>query len=152
MPCYVECSPAGYPLFYNNDFLDLAEMEINLNKYKDGYGKYRYKHVVMLRMPNVPPTVPPKDFPVQKNTKKKIMIWDENTSASSGRLEKGISGKASLIDIKRSPRPDGSSGSRGSGSLPSLTGRSIEGVPPGVWYRSGASGSPNTFQSSSHSR
>ncbi len=36
-------------------------MEIDLKKYRAGYGNYRYKHVVMIRPPDVPPMVPPKD-------------------------------------------------------------------------------------------
>jgi hypothetical protein len=37
-------------------------MEIDLNRYREGYkGKYLYKHVVMVRPPDVPPKVPPKD-------------------------------------------------------------------------------------------
>ena len=65
--CYVESSPAGYPLFRNCGFEDVAEMEIELNRYKKkgvGYGLYRYKHVVMIRAPDddvQPPEVPPKD-------------------------------------------------------------------------------------------
>ena len=63
--CYLESSPAGYPLFQKCDFEDVTEMEIELNQYKkNGYGQYRYKHIVMIRPPNVvvvPPKVPPKD-------------------------------------------------------------------------------------------
>ena len=64
--CYVESSPAGYPLFRNCGFEDVAEMEIELNRYKKkggSYGLYRYKHIVMIRPPEVdsPPAVPPKD-------------------------------------------------------------------------------------------
>ena len=69
--CYVESSPAGYPLFRNCGFEDVAEMEIELNRYKKkgvSYGQYRYKHIVMIRAPDevpssplLPPEVPPKD-------------------------------------------------------------------------------------------
>lgn len=38
-------------------------MEIDLNRYKAQYrdGEYRYKHVIMIRPPDLPPNVPPKD-------------------------------------------------------------------------------------------
>ena len=64
LQCYLESSPAGYPLFKKCDFEDVTEMEIELNQYKTGssYGQYRYKHIVMIRPPNTPPKVPPKDL------------------------------------------------------------------------------------------
>ena len=68
LQCYLESSPAGYPLFQKCDFEDVTEMEIELNKYKkSGYGQYKYKHIVMIRPPNVPPKVPPKDIDVSKH-------------------------------------------------------------------------------------
>ena len=74
LQCYLESSPAGYPLFRKCDFEDVTEMEIELNKYKnDGYGQYKYKHIVMIRPPNVPPKVPPKDMVVSKSP---IGSWD----------------------------------------------------------------------------
>ena len=37
-------------------------MEIDLNRYREGFkGKYLYKHVIMVRPPDMPPKVPPKD-------------------------------------------------------------------------------------------
>lgn len=74
LQCYLESSPAGYPLFKKCDFEDVTEMEIELNKYKDQhYGQYIYKHIVMIRPPNAPPTVPPKDLVVEKRP---IGYWD----------------------------------------------------------------------------
>ena len=74
LQCYLESSPAGYPLFKKCDFEDVTEMEIELNKYKDHhYGQYIYKHIVMIRPPNAPPTVPPKDLVVEKRP---IGYWD----------------------------------------------------------------------------
>ena len=74
LQCYLESSPAGYPLFQKCDFEDVTEMEIELNKYKrHGYGQYIYKHMVMIRPPNVPPRPPPKD-PV--NEKHPTGYWD----------------------------------------------------------------------------
>lgn len=74
LQCYLESSPAGYPLFKKVDFEDVTEMEIELNKYKDhGYGQYKYKHIVMIRPPSVPPKVPPKDLVIEKQP---IGYWD----------------------------------------------------------------------------
>ena len=71
LQCYTESSPAGYPLFQQCGFEDVAEMEIELNRYKNkksgGYGQFRYKHIVMIRSPadggRLPPPaeVPSKD-------------------------------------------------------------------------------------------
>ena len=74
LQCYLEASPAGYPLFRKADFVEVAEMEIDLNKYRERMGVCKYKHVVMKVAagvcrrihaptipPNVPPQVPPKD-------------------------------------------------------------------------------------------
>lgn len=74
LQCYLESSPAGYPLFKKCDFEDVSEMEIELNKYhKNRYGQYIYKHVVMIRPPNVPPKVPPKDLFIEKYP---VGYWD----------------------------------------------------------------------------
>lgn len=74
LQCYLESSPAGYPLFQKCDFEDVTEMEIELNKYKnDGYGQYKYRHIVMIRPPSIPPKVPPKDMVVSKSP---IGSWD----------------------------------------------------------------------------
>lgn len=74
LQCYLESSPTGYPLFKKCDFEDVTEMEIELNKYKpNGYGQFIYKHIVMIRTPNVPPNVPPKDLIITKNP---IGYWD----------------------------------------------------------------------------
>lgn len=74
LQCYLESSPTGYPLFKKCDFEDVTEMEIELNEYKnDGYGQYKYKHIVMIRPPNVPPKVPPKDLVIEKHP---IGYWD----------------------------------------------------------------------------
>ena len=62
LQCYLEASPSGYPFFRKLDFHDVTEMEIDLNRYRTGYhGTYLYKHIVMIRPPDVPPIVPPKD-------------------------------------------------------------------------------------------
>ena len=61
LQCYLEASPIGYPLFRKADFEDVAEMEIDLNKHREGRGHRKYKHVVMVRPPIAPPQVPPKD-------------------------------------------------------------------------------------------
>ncbi len=81
LQCYVESSPAGYPLFQKYDFADVTEMEIELNKYKKhGYGQYKYKHIVMIRPPNVPPKVPPKDLAISKHP---IGYWDFGLPAAA---------------------------------------------------------------------
>jgi len=63
LQCYLEASSSGHRLFRKMDFHDVAEMEIDLNRYRAGYGNgiYMYKHVVMIRPPDMPPKVPPKD-------------------------------------------------------------------------------------------
>lgn len=109
MQCYVESSPAGYSLFKSHDFEDVTEMEIDLRRYRrkgfNGRNPYKYKHTVMIRPPDTPPRVPPKDVKVlQKQGEWNFALPDEEGSGESG--ERGISGRASLIDIKRSPRPD----------------------------------------------
>ena len=113
MQCYVESSPAGYPLFKNHDFEDVTDIEIELSKYREGHGTYKYRHVVMTRPPDTPPMVPPKDLIVQEPSE-----WDfgfeDTISLSNGNSGRRISGKASLIEIKRSPRPDRSISSRNS--------------------------------------
>ena len=113
MHCYVESSPAGYPLFKNHGFEDVTDIEIDLGKYRDGYGSYRYNHVIMTRPPDTPPMVPPKDPKVQQVPTLDFGFPDEPLlrNGNSGRR---ISGKASLIEIKRSPRPDRSRSSKGS--------------------------------------
>ena len=74
LQCYVESSPAGYPLFRKCDFEDVTEMEIELNKYKSsGYGQYKYKHMVMTRPPKIPPKVPPKDLVLKRYP---VGYWD----------------------------------------------------------------------------
>lgn len=74
LQCYLESSPAAYPLFKKCDFEDVTEMEIELNRYrKQSYGQYKYKHMVMIRPPNVPPRPPPKDLVVEKHP---IGYWD----------------------------------------------------------------------------
>lgn len=83
LQCYLESSPAGYPLFKKCDFEDVTEMEIELNKYhKKRYGQCIYKHVVMIRPPNVPPKVPPKDLLIEKYP---VGYWDfgQPTTAES---------------------------------------------------------------------
>ena len=87
LQCYLESSPAGYPLFKKCDFEDVTEMEIELNKYKDHrYGQYKYKHIVMIRPPNVPPKVPPKDLAIEKHP---IGYWDFGlpTTAESSEID-----------------------------------------------------------------
>ena len=104
--CYVESSPAGYPLFRNCGFEDVAEMEIELNRYKKkggSYGLYRYKHIVMIRPPEVesPPEVPPKDghdrHVVSVSKDSPIGYWDfgvaEGEEGSTG--SDGDSGRGS---------------------------------------------------------
>jgi len=115
MPCYVESSPAGYPLFRKFDFDDVTDMEIDLIKYRHGYGSYRYKHIVMTRVPDIPPTVPPKNSGSQHGGSGSL----DRLSLSNGNSAHRISGKASLIETKRSPRPDRSSSSKESDSATS---------------------------------
>lgn len=91
LKCYLESSPAGYPLFKKCDFQDVTEMEIELNKYKtNGYGQYIYKHIVMIRPLNIPPRVPPKDLVVEKHP---IGYWDfrlpTTAESSNGDNDKG---------------------------------------------------------------
>ena len=112
MKCYVETSPAGYPLFKKYNFEDVTDMEIDLLKYRNGYGSYRYKHIVMTRPPETPPVVPPKDH--DKSERKSGST--NGTSVSYSTSGRRISGKASLIEIKRSPRPEQSTTSKDSES------------------------------------
>ena len=111
MQCYVESSPAGYPLFKNYDFEDITDIEIELSKYREGYGNYKYRHIVMTRPPDTPPMVPPKDLIIHQTSE-----WDfgfqDTASLTNGNNGPRISGKASLIEIKRSPRPDRSISSK----------------------------------------
>ena len=90
LQCYLESSPAGYPLFKKCDFEDVTEMEIELNKYhKTRYGQYIYKHVVMIRPPNVPPKVPPKDLFIEKFP---IGYWDFGLPTTAESSEFDIDG------------------------------------------------------------
>lgn len=85
LQCYLESSPAGYPLFKNCDFEDVTEMEIELNKYQNNrYGHYKYKHIVMIRPPNVPPKIPPKDLVIGKYP---IGYWDFGLPTKAESLE-----------------------------------------------------------------
>ena len=62
--CYVESSPAARRLCVRSGFRHLAEMRIELGKFKEGYLDYR--HSVMLRLPygiEEPPEPPPKENP-----------------------------------------------------------------------------------------
>ena len=125
--CYVESSPIGYHLFCRNDFIDLAEMELDLNRYRKAYGSYKYRHTVMIRMPEKPPVVPPKDGTTAAQLMDKSpLLSSQSGSSGSGRLGTRISGKASLIDIKRSPRLDQQSVSTGSETSPPLMRPSTE--------------------------
>lgn len=96
LQCYLESSPAGYPLFKKCDFADVTEMAIELNRYKDrgGYGQYRYKHIVMIRPPAVPPQVPPKDLPVVVE-KHPVGYWDFGLPAAAAAAEEGNGGSGS---------------------------------------------------------
>ena len=98
--CYVESSPAGYPLCRKCGFEDVAEMEIELNRYKkkgSSHGQYRYKHIVMIRAPEVqsppppPPKVPPKDgdprHPVSASKGSPIGYWDFGVAEEEGEDE-----------------------------------------------------------------
>ena len=61
LQCYVESSPAARPLCVAKGFRHLAEMRIELGKYREGYQDYR--HSVMLRGPygeDEPPEPPSK--------------------------------------------------------------------------------------------
>ena len=116
LPCYVESSPAGYPLFRSNDFQDIADIEIDLRKYRVGYGAYRYKHVVMTRPSDVPPLVPPKEPKFHHQPSGWDFGFSDHSSLNDGNFGKRISGKASLIEIKRSPRLDQASSLKGSDS------------------------------------
>ena len=125
--CYVESSPAGYPLFCKHDFVDLADMEVDLNRYRKAYGSYKYRHTAMVRLPDKPPVVPPKDeAPTTKGLGLSPRVLSESGSSGSGRFGTGISVKASLIDIKRSPRINPQSTSTASESSPSLMRTSAE--------------------------
>ena len=89
LQCYLESSPAGYPLFKKCDFEDVTEMEIELNKYRDiAYGQYKYKHIVMIRRHNVPPRVPPKDLVIEKHP---IGYWDFGLPATAESSENNYS-------------------------------------------------------------
>ena len=76
LQCYLEASPAGYPLFRKADFEEVTEMEIDLNRYRAGRGVYKYKHIVMIRPPNVRPQVPPKDRMVTTPDSAMVGGWD----------------------------------------------------------------------------
>ena len=106
LQCYLEASPAGYPLFRKADFEEVTEMEIDLNKYREGRGIYKYKHIVMIRPPNVPPQVPPKDRTVTTPDSALVGGWDfglldtshfSSTSASGEEGEKRAS--SMTIDV-----------------------------------------------------
>ena len=81
-------------------------MEIDLNKYREGRGIYKYKHIVMIRPPNVPPQVPPKDRTVTTPDSALVGGWDfglldtshfSSTSASGEEGEKRVS--SMTIDV-----------------------------------------------------
>lgn len=139
MQCYVESSPAGHALFRGHDLEDITEMEIDLNTYRTQphYYDRNYKHTVMIRPPETPPRVPPKDLNGINQSKQDewdFGFLDPHSSAGSGY---GVRRKASLIEIKRSPRldrsrkPDQSDSSAPSGSVPSLTMREMDTPSPG---------------------
>ena len=90
LQCYLESSPAGYPLFKKCDFEDVTEMEIELNRYhRNRYGQHIYKHVVMIRPPNVPPKVPPKDLLIEKYP---VGYWDFGLPTTAESSEFNIDG------------------------------------------------------------
>ena len=76
LQCYLEASPAGYPLFRKANFEEVTEMEIDLNKYREGRGSYKYKHVVMIRPSSLRPQVPPKDRTVSTPDSAIVGGWD----------------------------------------------------------------------------
>lgn len=84
----------GYPLFQTRGFADVAEMALELNRYRGkqrnkGYGQYRYKHVVMVRPPphvlppKVPPKVPPKDDDLVTRGNR-TGYWDFGLASAAG--------------------------------------------------------------------
>ena len=90
LQCYLESSPAGYPLFKRSGFEDVTEMEIELNKYKNhAYGQYKYKHIVMIRPHSTPPKVPPKDSVISKHP---IGYWDFGLPARAESSESDTDG------------------------------------------------------------
>ena len=96
LQCYLESSPAGYPLFQKCNFEDVTEMEIELNQYKkNGYGQYKYKHLVMIRPPIVPPKVPPKDLALEKHP---IGYWDFGLPNAAESIESSDSDNGSQSD------------------------------------------------------
>ena len=81
----------------------------------------------MVRLPDKPPVVPPKDdVPTANGLGLSPRVLSESGSSGSGRFGTGISVKASLIDIKKSPRIDRESTSTASKSSPSLMRTSAE--------------------------
>lgn len=85
----------GYPLFQTRGFADVAEMAMELNRYRGkqrtkGYGQYRYKHVVMVRPPphvlppKVPPKVPPKDDDDEVTRGNRTGYWDFGLASAAG--------------------------------------------------------------------
>jgi len=139
MQCYVESSPAGRALFRKHEFEYITEMEIDLNKYKTHqyYYDQNYKHTVMIRPPETPPRVPPKDLNGIEQSKRGEWDFGFLNSHSSIGSGYGVRRKASLIEIKRSPRlgrslkPDQSDSSGPSGSVPSSAGRETGTPSPG---------------------
>ena len=110
IPSYVESSPAGYPLFSKNGFEDIMDMEIDLSRYRESYNTYKYRHVVMARCPATPPKVPPKDFTL-RHVNSGFASLEEST-VSNGLNGRRVSGKASLVEIKRTSKPDRSISSK----------------------------------------
>lgn len=139
LQCYVESPAAGHALFHKHDFVYITDMEIDLNEYRthQHYYNQKYKHTVMIRPPETPPRVPPKK-PNRHNQRMQgewdFGFLDSNSSVGS---EYGVRRKASLIEIRRSPRPDRSlkpdhSGSSGhSSSVLSSSRREMAALSPG---------------------
>jgi len=103
LQCYVETSPVGYHLCTKNGFIGVAEMKIELGKYKLGYPDY--KHVVMVR-PSYGDSEPPEPRPKQTlefNEKVENPFEDEETAPPVvDENEIPYTAEAKMLDLRHS--------------------------------------------------
>ena len=52
LPCYVDSSITGYPLYGRCGFIDVGEMKVDLDKYEDGQGLGLQRWIAMVREPS----------------------------------------------------------------------------------------------------
>ena len=103
LQCYVETSPAAHPLCLKKGFRHVAEMRVELGKYKEGFKDYR--HVVMIRspfgsdQPQEPPEPPHNENPFADDENS---FADEDALSPIDEGEIPYTAEAKMLEIRSS--------------------------------------------------